>query len=98
MSGGGKMGLEDIDHAGACTVQCGFLWGFFGGVAGFVVFILFGVLALVPAGPFDGKAMTLGIVLLVLGGTGIASHAGYLLIGLPCAGVGFIMDQALSNV
>ncbi|KAG6556091.1 hypothetical protein Mapa_002032 [Marchantia paleacea] len=92
------MGSSNLESFPACTMGCGFAWGFVGGFAGLVLFLLFGVFALVPAGPFEERDKTLGIVLVVLGATGISTLGGYLALGIPCAGVGLAMDKALSMV
>ncbi|KAL2634238.1 hypothetical protein R1flu_005717 [Riccia fluitans] len=91
------MDSGDDERFPICTMGCGFLWGFVGGLAGFVLFIMFGVFALVPAGPFEERDKTLGIVLVVLGLSGISTLAGYICVGIPCAGVGYVADKTLSN-
>ncbi|KAL3693729.1 hypothetical protein R1sor_007380 [Riccia sorocarpa] len=93
-----KMASSDDDGFPGCTVGCGMGWGFIGGLAGFVLFIIFGVFALVPAGTFEERNTTLGVVLVVLGVSGVSTIAGYICVGIPCAGVGYIVDKAMSNV
>ncbi|CAM6083891.1 unnamed protein product [Calypogeia fissa] len=89
--------MENDEHY-PCTAGCFFGWGFFGAMAGLVLFIIFGIFALVPAGPFDERHLTLGIVLVVLGATGVSSFGGYLACAVPGAAVGLVIDKACSLV
>lgn len=85
------------DNFPACTTGCFFGCGFIGGLASFVLFILFGVFALVPAGPFDDRNKTLGVILVVLGATGVASLGGYLACAVPGAVAGLIIDKSIDR-
>ena len=63
-----------------CAHGCGVVFAYILGIAAMVVFIVLGVLMVVPAPPFEEhRKLTSGIVLIVLGGTGIASIAGAIL-------------------
>ncbi|KAL2602999.1 hypothetical protein R1flu_014311 [Riccia fluitans] len=83
------------DNELQCAMGCCMCWGAWGGFAAGVLFIVFGIFALVAAGPFGDKSTTLGIVLVVLGATGVGSVAGYLFCGLPCFCIGFCIDKAM---
>ena len=62
-----------------------------GALAGETVCLTYGILAVIPAGPFDHQNLSLGISLIVLGGVGIAALggaiAGLISGGIVCAPV-----------
>ena len=64
---------------GAPTTICGTIWASLVATAATVVLLVFGILALVPAGPFDSRNIVVGVVLVVLAGTGVAGFAGGIL-------------------
>jgi hypothetical protein len=85
---------KETNHT--CTGLCFVTCGSFGAMAGCVLFILFGVFALVvPAGPFNDREKTLGIVLVVLGATGVSTLGGYLACAVPGATVGYMIDKSV---
>lgn len=72
---------------GAPTTICGTIWSSLLATAATVILLVFGILALVPGGPFDSRHLTAGIVMVVLAGTGVAGLAG--------AAIGFGFGAAL---
>ena len=81
-----------------CTMQhnCAFVWGAIAATlaffSAFVLFIVFGVLLLVPAGPYEHRQIALGSILCALGGTGIASLAAFVVFFPIGAGLGALCD------
>lgn len=66
----------------ALTIGNG-IYGFFvtffvylGCLAGEALFLIYGILAVIPAGPFEHQNLSLGVPLIVLAGVGIAGIAG----------------------
>ncbi|KAL3698373.1 hypothetical protein R1sor_012449 [Riccia sorocarpa] len=55
--------------------------------------LLFGILALVPSSPFSHRETTLGIVLVILGATGVANIAGMIVGAVSGLGIGFCLDK-----
>ncbi len=57
------------------------------------LFLVYGALMVAPAGPFHERKLTAGIVLLVLGGTGVASFGGAVAGALVGAVVGLVAGR-----
>ncbi len=76
---------------GTPAALCATILGSLLGIAATALFLIFGILALVPGPPFDHREMATGIVLVVLSGTGIAAIGGTAVgallgaaLGTPC--------------
>jgi hypothetical protein len=52
------------------------------GFVGFVIGIIYGILAIVPSGPFKEKDVTLGVVLIVLSVLGVIGGAIYCVVAI----------------
>lgn len=81
-----------------CTLSSGAVAGWIAAVSAEVLFLIFGILAIVPAGPFRHREIPVGVVLVVLALTQLAAIIAFLvffgltnLIGLP---VGYAFRKA----
>ncbi|KAL3685233.1 hypothetical protein R1sor_003255 [Riccia sorocarpa] len=80
------------DDYGSCTAACGGFWGFFGGAVASILFLIFGILAIIPSSPFTHRETTFGVVLIVLAVTGLATLVGLLVGGLAGIIIGGCLD------
>jgi hypothetical protein len=62
------------------------LFAYMGFLAGEALFLTYGILAVIPAGPFQHQNLALGVPLIVLAGIGIAGLAG-MIAGLISGGI-----------
>ncbi|KAL3687622.1 hypothetical protein R1sor_013931 [Riccia sorocarpa] len=88
------MAVED-EHA--CAMGCCTCWGIWGSFTGGILLLVFGILALLPSGPFGDRNTVLGVVLVVLGATGVGSLVGYAVCALPGFCIGFFVDKAMES-
>lgn len=72
------------------STACATFWSFVAGLSATVLLLVYGILALVPSGPFHHRDVPAGVVMIVLSGTFIAAVVGALvgflfggLLGLP---------------
>ncbi|KAL3680241.1 hypothetical protein R1sor_023197 [Riccia sorocarpa] len=77
--------------------MCANVWASVVGFAAGILFLIVGILALVPASPFSHRERTLGIALVVLGATGVASYAGTIVGCVSGLGIGFCLDKTYAN-
>lgn len=61
-------------------------FAYMGILAGEALFLTYGILAVIPAGPFEHQNLSLGVPLIVLAGVGIAGLAG-MIAGLISGGI-----------
>ncbi|KAL3680242.1 hypothetical protein R1sor_023198 [Riccia sorocarpa] len=81
------------DNSWYWTEMCANVWASVVGFAAGILFLIVGILALVPASPFSHRERTLGIALVVLGATGVASYAGTIVGCVSGLGIGFCLDK-----
>ena len=82
--------------AGGCATF--FAWA--GALAGFILFLIYGIFALVAQGPFQHQDLATGITLIVLACVGIAGLAGAIagaLVGC-CIGLPFMCCDGESSL
>lgn len=80
---------------------CTSIFAVLGALAGEALFLTYGIMALLPTGPFEERNETLGIVLIVLAGVGAAAFGGTIagvIAGIMLGGsTGMLLDYCCSN-
>lgn len=79
------------------TSICGLVWGILVAAAAWVVLLVFGILAFIPAGPFHERNLVAGIVIMVLEFTLVTLAGGFVVGGALGAFLGLPLD-VINNV
>lgn len=82
---------------GAWTVSCTSVCSWLCGTGATAVFLVLGILMLVPAGPWTERNLTGGIILCVFAVIGLAALAGALVGGAIGGATGYTLDKCTDN-
>lgn len=85
------MSFEDFKITGICAV----VWGITVAVAAWVVLLVFGILAFIPAGPFHERNLVAGIVIMTLEFTAVTLAGGFIVGGAVGGFLGLPLDATM---